>query len=682
MIRRAMIALSVALTATPALADEGMWTFDNFPSALVREKYGVAIDQAWLDRVRSSTARLSSGCSASVVSPEGLVLTNHHCVSDCVQVLSSASRDYLAAGFQAAGRGDERRCEGMQAEILTGIADVTERVSRAGQGKTGADYVRARDAEVALLEQSSCAGREATHRCQVVTLYQGGQYRLYTFRKYQDVRLVFAPEFQMAFFGGDPDNFNFPRYDLDFSFLRLYENGRPAATPAHLTWTATAPKAGDPVFVVGNPGTTNRLLTAEQLQSLRDFVLPIQQLQRSELRGRLTRFSQESPERARIAAQDLFGIENSFKATYGQAMALSQPGFIDAKKQADDALKARAVGRPGLGDPWGEIAKAQIDYRALFLPYDLLERRAGMGSELFAYARTLVRGAAERAKPNAERLPEFGEARLPLTVQTLLEPRPVEPELEQLYLEFWLTKVREYLTADAPETKAVLGRDSPESLAKRLTGSRLRDPAVRKALWDGGQAAVMASDDPMIRFLLAVEPTARRLRQEYDQKVGGPTGRAAERIAQARFAAYGTNVYPDATFSPRISFGALEGWTYQGDTVAPTTRLGGLFERATGQPPYQLPERWLRLKDRLDLETTFNMSSSNDIVGGNSGSPLINARGEVIGAVFDGNIHSLGGSFAYDPALNRAVTVSTAAVTEALRKVYGSTALLNELGVR
>jgi hypothetical protein len=681
MIRRVLFALAV-VAASPAMADEGMWTFDNFPAAAVRQKYGANIEQAWLDRVRGSGVRLSSGCSASVVSSEGLVLTNHHCVSDCVQVLSSASRDYLTAGFAAAGRDDERRCEGMQAEILVQIDDVTDRVSRAAEGKTGTDYLKARDAEVANLEQSGCSSRQATHRCQVVTLYQGGQYKLYTFRKYQDVRLVFAPEFEMAFFGGDPDNFTFPRYDLDFSFLRVYENGRPAATPTHLGWSPAAPEPGELVFVVGNPGTTNRLMTADQLQSLRDFVLPIQQVQRSELRGRLIRFSQEGAEQARIAGPELFGIENSFKLVYGQITALSRPGFISAKSLADSELMQRTAGRPGLGDPWGEIARAQAAYRSIFLRLDLLERRAGSGSELFAYAKTLVRGAAERAKPNGERLPEFGEARLPLVEQTLLESRTIHPELEQLYLAFWLSKVREYLTADAPETKAVLGRESPEALAKRLAASKLADPSVRKALWAGGEAAVAASDDPMIRFVRAMEPTARGLRTRYEQDVSGPVGRASERIAQARFATYGTAVYPDATFSPRISYGSVEGLTDQGRLIAPMTKLGGLFDRATGEAPYKLPDRWLRLKDQLDLETPFNIASSNDIIGGNSGSPLINARGEVVGAVFDGNIQSLGGAFGYDGSVNRAVSVSTAAITESLRKVYGQTALLNELGVQ
>lgn len=678
MARARLFAAVVALAAVSlqARADEGMWTFDNFPSAAVKAKYGVDIDQPWLDRVRGAAVRLSSGCSASVVSGEGLVLTNHHCVSDCVQSLSTAKVDYVRTGVSAATRRDEKACAGMQAEILLSIDDVTGRVSNAFVGKTGADYLRARDAEVAAIETAACAGQEAVRRCQVITLYQGGQYKLYTYRKYADVRLVFAPEFQMAFFGGDPDNFNFPRYDLDFAFLRLYDQGQPAATPVRLGWNAGAPKAGEPVFVAGNPGATSRQLTAEQLVSLRSFALPNTLLQFSELRGRYARFAQEGPEQARIVTHDLFGTENSFKVFRGQLQALADDRFIAAKREADAALKARAG---AAGDPWAEIARVQGPRAALYDAFTLVEARGGYGSDLYGYARTLVRAAQERAKPNGERLPEFTDSRLALVEKRLIDPAPIAPALERLKLEFWLAKVREYLTADAPETKALLGQDSPETLAQRLSGSRLGDPALRRALWTGGLAAVQASNDPMIRYVLATDPVARGVRRAYEAQVSGPTDRAAEAIAKARFAAYGASVYPDATFSLRLTYGAVEGWTHQGRAVEPFTRLGGLFERATGQPPFDLPQRWLDAKGRLNLDTVFDISSSNDIIGGNSGSPLINARAEVVGAIFDGNIHSLGGAYGYDPALNRAVSVSTAAITEALTKVYGQAGLVKEL---
>jgi len=516
----------------------------------------------------------------------------------------------------------------------------------------------------------------------VISLYQGGQFKLYIYRKYSDVRLVFAPEFATAFFGGDPDNFNFPRYDLDMAFVRLYDGGKPARMADHLRWNPAPPKEGDPVFVAGNPGSTNRLFTADQLEALRDFALPETLLRLAEERGLLIRFGDESAEHARLANDDLFGLENSFKALHGQEQTLSNPEFIEAKRREDAALKAKVAADPKLAaetaDPWSEIARAQVERAALNAPYTWLER-AGTDSTLYGYARTLVRAAAERARPNSERLPEYADARLPLLEKNLLDVQPVDPDLEQMKLQFWLTKIREVLTVDAPETQTFLGKDSPQSLSRRLAASKLADPALRKALWDGGVAAVQASDDPMIRFVLATDQSSRAVRQAYEATVSGPTDRAQQRIAHARFVAYGDSVYPDATFSLRISYGAVAGWTYHGKTIAPVTRIAGLYDRATGEDPFALAPRWIDAKSRLNLDTVFDLSTTNDITGGNSGSPLINARGEIIGAMFDGNIHSLGGAFAYDGNLNRGVAVTTAAETEALEKVYGQSALVKEL---
>ena len=678
-------AAAVSLAAAPVLvrADEGMWTFDNFPSAAVKAKYGVTVDQAWLDHVRGSSLRLSTGCSASVVSGQGLVLTNHHCVSDCVQDLSTADKDYIKDGFIAADRREERLCPGMQAEGLESITDVTAAIAAATADKTAEAFVRAKSAAVAKIESDACAQRTATHNCQVVSLYQGGQNKLYVFRKYSDVRVVFAPEFQTAFFGGDPDNFNFPRYDLDMAFVRLYENGKPVATPVHLRWSASAPKEGEPVFVSGNPGTTNRLLTADQLQSLRDVVLPQTMVQYAELRGRLIEYGRGDAEKARVANRELFGIENSYKVYNGQFQALSQPGAISAKRAEDEAVRAKVKADPSLsakiGDPWADMAAIQAERVALNARYSLLEARAGYLSPLFSYARRLVRAAQERGKPSPERLPEYSDARLPLLQKEILDPKPTDAGLDNLLLEFWLLKVRETLTADAPETAVLLGRDSPEDLAKTLAGSKLGDPAERERLWKGGLAAVQASSDPLIRFVLATDAASRQARRDYESKVTGPTGRAAEKIAQARFAVLGSSVYPDATFSPRLSYGAVQGWTYQGKTIPAFTYFDGLWNRATGKFPYELAPRWIAAKDKLPGDTVFDISSTNDIIGGNSGSPLINAKGEVVGAAFDGNIHSLGGAFAYDGAINRTVSSSTAAATVALKTVYGQNALVAEL---
>ena len=677
----AAIAVLALAQAPTAFADEGMWTFDNFPAAKVKAAYGVDITQAWLDRVRNSAVRLSSGCSASVVTAQGLVLTNNHCIADCAQTLSSSGKDYFKDGYQIAGRTEEKTCPGMQAEILTAITDVTARVSTAGQGQSGGALVKARTAVTATIEQEGC-GSDQTLRCQVVDLYHGGQFKLYKYRKYSDVRLVFSPGVPAAFFGGDPDNFNFPRYDLDCAFVRLYEGGKPVATPDHLTWNSAAPKEGEPVFVAGNPGGTDRQLTVSQLDTQRILALPVVVTQYSELRGRLIRFGEESAERKRITGDLLFGLENSYKVYWGRLSALNDPAFMAGKRRGEADLKAKAAASatlgPAFGDPWADMEKVQLAAQSLYLPYRMIERGPS-GSDLFDYARTLVRVAEERAKPSADRLPGYSDTQLPLIEKEMLDQRPAYPELEQLNLEFWLSKTREYLTADDPGTKLLLGRDSPEGLSARLAASKLGDVAVRKALWAGGQKAVMASDDPMIQYLLKIDPEARRLRATYDEQVNGPATRAAEKIAKARFAVYGDSTYPDATFTLRLSYGKIAGWTYRGVTVPAFTTFGGLYERATGQEPFALDPRWAAAKGKLNPGTIFNISTTNDIIGGNSGSPLIDAKGDVIGAAFDGNIHSLGGDYGYDGAINRTVVVSTAAITEALQKVYGAGALAAEL---
>ena len=677
------LALAAAFAAAPALADEGMWTFDNFPAAKVSQAYGVKIDQKWLDRVQAASVRLTSGCSASLVSKDGLVFTNHHCVVDCAQSLSDAQTDYVKDGFLTAARAEEKKCPGMQAEVLAGVTDLTADIARATAGKTGLDFVRARDAARGAAETVACGGDPA-FRCQLVTLYRGGQYRLYKYRKYADVRLVFAPEFATAFFGGDPDNFNFPRFNLDTAFVRLYENGKPISSPQHLVWRSRAPRDGEVTFVSGNPGGTDRMLTLSQLETQRDLVLPVGQLQRSELRGRLIEFSARDAESKRIATDPLFNVENSFKVYYGRQFALNDRAFMDAKRAAEADLRAKVAADPRLaadiGDPWGEIAQAQTAYGDRYLRYRQLEQAAGSLSETFMYARELVRAGLERAKPSAERLPEYGDAGLTLMAKEILDAQPVDPTLEQLYLAFWLSKTREYLTTDDAAVKLLLGKESPEGLAARLVaGTKLADPAERKRLWDGGLAAIQASDDPMIQLALRLDPAAREVRTAWETQVSGPTDRAAERIARARFAAYRDAVYPDATFTLRLSYGKVAGWTHRGVTVPPFTTFAGLYERATGAEPYKLAPRWEAAKDRLNPDTVFDFVTTNDIIGGNSGSPVINAKAEILGAAFDGNIHSLGGNYGYDGAINRTVVVATSAATEALEKVYGRTALVKEL---
>ena len=668
--------LGLVLAPAAAMADEGMWTFDHFPAAKVKAAYGVTIDQAWLDHVQGAAVRLAGGCSASIVTNEGLILTNNHCIAECAQNLSTEGKDLFKSGYSVARREEEKTCPGFQAEVLVHITDVTPKVLGAGAGLSGEALVKARTAASANIEKDGC-GADKTLRCQVVKFYQGGQYKLYTYRKYTDVRLVFSPGVPAAFFGGDPDNFNFPRYDLDCAFIRLYENGKPVSTPGHLVWDANPPRDGEPVFVAGNPGGTDRQLTVSQLETQRDLTLPLTLVQMAELRGRAIRFGEESPEHKRMAGDLLFGLENSYKVYFGRQFALNDKAFLDIKRAQEADLKAK-VG-PQANDPWAAIAAVQVSQRELYLPYRLVEGGPS-GSKLYGYAKALVRAAQEREKPSADRLAGYSDTQLPLLEHNLLSAEPVERPLEQVTLEFWLTKVRELLTTDDPNTRLILGKDSPEDLSATFAQtSTLADSAVRKALWEGGLKAVEACDDPLIKFVLRTDPAARMLPKAWDERVTGPLVQPTEQIARLRFQAYGEAIYPDATFTLRLSYGKIAGWTERGNPVPSFTYFGGLYERATGKDPFKLDARWVAARDKLNPRTVFDIATTNDIIGGNSGSPLINARAEVIGAVFDGNIHSLGGDYAYDGTLNRSVAVSTAAITEALDKVYGQTALVKEL---
>ncbi|MDP3803129.1 S46 family peptidase [Brevundimonas sp.] len=667
--------LAMMAAPTTARADEGMWTFDNFPIQTVNDKYGTRIDQAWLDRVRNSAVRLQ-GCSASFVSDEGLILTNWHCVVGCVQELSSAEHDYVKNGWLTANREEEKRCPGQTAEVLTDITDVTDRVLAAGQGLEGAAFNAARTAEINRIQQEVCAG-DPKLTCQVISFYRGGRYALYKFRKYDDVRLVFAPENQAAFFGGDPDNFNFPRYALDAGFLRAYEDGVPVETPNYLRWNPNPPAEGDVTFVAGNPGSTSRLLTMSQLERLRDQQLPVTLIQSSELRGRLLEYSLTGDEAKRLSFDPIFGLENSFKVYYGQQGALTDPAFM-ARKRAEEAdLRQRVAADPALlqriGDPWTELEAVQATARDLYLPYRQLEQAAGGGSTLYQMARAIVRASKDASTTDAQR------ARLLAMVGA---ETPIATDMEEIRLRYWLSKTREYLTVDNPQVKAMLGRESPEALAERLiSNTRMADAAFR-AQAAGMTTAQLAEADPLLAFVIANDDAAKAISDRWAAEVNAPTARAAERVAQARFAAYGTNLYPDATFSLRLSYGQVQGWTYRGVTVPAFTYIGGLYERATGSEPFNAAQAFLDAESRVNKDVVYDFVSTNDIIGGNSGSPVINADGEVIGAAFDGNIHSLGGAFGYDGELNRTVTVSTAAITEALRNIYPQPRLLEELGVR
>jgi len=674
---------ALMLCAGRAQADEGMWPFDEAPVARVKDALGVSLDARWLDHLRDASVRLTNGCSASIVSHGGLVLTNQHCIVACAEQVSPADRDFVADGFVADGPTEERTCPDVQAEVLVAITDVTAPIFAAGAGKLGEDFANARQTAIANVEREACGG-DARFRCQVISFYQGGQFKVYKYRRYADVRLVFAPELDAAWFGGDPDNFTFPRYDLDCAFLRLYENGKPAATPNFLTWSTVAPQAGEPVFVSGNPGITERRLTVAQLESLRDVSLPLLTQEMAELRARLIALGEQGPAMRRLVASALFETENTQKVLVNRLATLRDPAFMAARAKDEADLRAKLATDPKLageiGDPWGQIAAGEQAYDRQFVVWHELEAGAGGGSDLYRYARELVRAAAERVKPSGQRLPEYGDSRLALDEKLLVDPKPVQPALEKLRLEFWLTRARDQLGADTPAVTMLLGGETPDALATRLVaGSRLGDPALRKALWEGGMAAVAASDDPMIQFVLRTDPLSRAARQVWEEEVESQVQDGGERIARVRYAFEGTGLYPDANFSLRLSYGKVAGWTDEGRHTTPFTTFAGLFQRATGAPPYRLPSRWTEDGPKLDQDTILDFATTNDITGGSSGSPVVDAHGRIVGTAFDSNIHGIAGDFTYDAALNRTIAVSTVAITEALQKIYGDAALAREL---
>ncbi len=683
LLRLALLA-TLAFPAT-ALAKEGMWTFDNFPIQQANADLGTNIDQAWLDRVRLASVRIG-GASGGLVSANGLVFTNEHVASGCVQDLSTPQRNYVDTGFTPSARAGELKCPGMVAEILTDIGDVTQRMQAAGAGLEGEAFTRARDAEAGRIESEAC-GQDRSKRCQVVTLYRGGQFKLYTYRRYSDVRLVFAPEHRASAFGGDLDNFSFPRFAIDGAFVRLYENDQPVTTPNHLRWNPANPRANQPVFLSGSPGATQRLLTQDQLRTIAEIALPLEQQLNSELRGRLTQFMRQSEENAFQVQGPLYSLENGYKRSFGRQQALIDARFMAGRATAETEFRQRVAANAELareiGDPWAELAAVQPAMRRLFPAYYLLEGRAGGGSQLFNWAEDLVRGAQERAKPSAERLPEFGDARLPQVENRLTAATPSYPAVDEVQLAWWLAKTREILTVDDPRIRTLLGNESPEALARRLaTGTRLGDPAVRRQLWEGGLVAVQASDDPMIRFLLAIQDVTRGARSSYEGEVQAPTDRASEKLARARFAVYGTSLYPDATGTLRLTYGRLEGWTHQGRTIPYATTFAGLWDRATGAEPFDLAPRLAAARARIPADTILDVAASTDTIGGSSGSPAVNAQGEIIGANFDSTVLTQRNAYGYDPEVNRSVLVTAAAVTAALRHAYGMEWLLTELGVR
>ncbi len=688
-LRRLLVALvSFGALISVVRADEGMWLFNNPPKEKLQEKYHFDPTPQWLDHLQKSSVRFNSGGSGSFISPNGLVITNHHVGADTLQKLSSAEHNYLHDGFYAKTQTEEQPALDLELNVLQSIEDVTARVNTAIHSGMKPDAaLAARRAIIAEIEKES---KDKTGlRSNVITLYEGGSYQLYRYKRYTDVRLVFAPEQQAAFYGGDPDNFEYPRYDLDICIFRVYENGQPAKIDNYLKFNPAGPKEGDLVFVSGNPGGTDRELTLAVLKDARDRQLPQRMafLYRREVA--LTSFGARSLENARRARDDLFGVQNSRKALKGRLEGLLDPVIYNKlltnefnlrqemeKRTSQDELYQKAA---AAYDKIGQAQKAIIQASPT---YDYYERELGFGGILARYARLLVRAPEERAKPNGERLPEYRESSIDSLELQLFSTQPVYDDLEELLLTDSLTDLEIYLGAEEPLVKQVMNGKSPaERAAELVKGTKLKDPAFRKKLYAGDSAAIKAADDPMLKLMLLIDASARGARKVVDASDEAKQ-QAYAQIAKARFAIKGTDSYPDATFTLRLAYGMVRGYEENGKQIPPFTDFAGLYQRSAeheNKEPFELPQRWVEKKDQLSLGTNFDFVCDADIIGGNSGSPVVNRDGEFVGIIFDGNIQSLVLDYVYDDKQARAVSVDSSAIIEALRKVYGVTALADEI---
>ena len=668
-----------------ALADEGMWTFNNVPRAEIKKKYGFEVTDDWLKKLQLASVRFPNG-SGSFVSPNGLVLTNYHIVEDVVNEVSTPEKDLAKEGFLARTRAEEIKAPSLEVNILISIEDVTSRVNGAVKvGASDAEAFAARRAEISAIESEST--KATGLRSDVVTLYQGGLYNLYRYKKYTDVRLVFVPEFQAAFFGGDPDNFNFPRFNIDMSLVRVYENDQPVHPGSYFKFSTTGTKEGDPVFVTGNPGSTSRLDTVAHLQQLRDTSIPIilRMLERRE--AMLKNYMAMGEEQTRQAQNELNSVQNSLKVYRGQIAGLKDSALMSRKMKQEAALRQSIAADPErqkkYGDAWDQIARAHANYPSYIRDRRIFDQSGGFNTVLFGFARALVRLADENAKSNTERLPEYTDARRASLELNLYSPAPIHKDFEKLKLADSLGFMVELLGADNALVKQVLDGKTPEARANELIdGTKLADVEYRKEVAKGGREAIAASTDPMIVVARLVDAKAREARKRYESEVTGVERTNYGKIARALFDTEGTKLYPDATFTLRLSYGAVQGYSENDKKVTPYTTLGGLYARADSfkqEFPYNLPPRWLEKKSSIDLKTPFNFVSTNDIIGGNSGSPTINKNGELVGLIFDGNIQSLVGDFMYDESVNRAISVDSRGMLEVLKKVFGANDLVAEL---
>jgi hypothetical protein len=680
--RRWCVAVLACAWALPLRADEGMWTFDNPPRERLQKGYGFEPTRDWLDKVRLASVRFMDGGSGSFVSPDGLMITNQHVGIDCIQNVSSAANDYVTGGFYAPTREQEKACPGYEVNVLMEIQDVTGAVSQALQAaRTDQEVAGARRSAIARIE-NECHTRTRL-RCQVVELYQGGEFALYQYKAYTDVRLVMTPEEQAAFFGGDPDNFAYPRYNLDVTFFRAYEDGRPVKPKSFLPWAKKAVQEGDLVFVSGNPGSTSRMETVAQLESRRDVSEPMMIAFIKRRLALLAAYGATSPEHERQAKPLVLGYENSRKAREGRLAALQDVKGLAPTVAQEQELRRRVAADPGLaqsaGSAWDEIAAAQkkLDGRFPETLHAQLRQAALPG-----YALRIVRYVDEVKKPNGQRLPEYIDSNLELLRNELLSSAPLHAELEKLLLEDALRGAQEHLGGEHALVKAALGGRTPAEVAhEAVAGTKLMDPAARQALLSGGAAAVARSTDPMIALARRIDPAVREI-ERFQEEQKAALLRAGQRIAEARFKVYGRTLPPDATFTLRLSYGTVKGFAMEG-TVAPVrTTFYGMFDRAASfgeRPPFQLPARFKEKKDALDLATPFDFISTADIIGGNSGSPTLSRAGEFVGIVFDGNIHSLAWDFYFTDERGRCLSVDAQGILEGLSKVYGAEPLVKEL---
>ncbi|HVK12289.1 MAG TPA: S46 family peptidase [Gemmataceae bacterium] len=685
---RTLTLFLLGLTAMPALSDEGMWLLNDPPRDRLKEKYKFDLTDAWLEHARLASVRFNNGGSGSFVSANGLLITNHHIGSDALQKLSTADRDLFRDGFHAKTQADELKCPDLELNVLQSIEDVTEKVNAAVKPELKpAEAFAARRAAMSAIEKASL---DATgQRSDVVTLYQGGAYHLYRYKKYTDVRLVFAPEEKIASFGGDVDNFEFPRFGLDIAFFRAYEDDKPAVVKHWFKFSPEGAKEGDLVFVTGHPGTTNRLETLEKLVHRRDVTLPYTLARIRAMEAALIQFGERGPENKRRATTDLHRYANSRKAFAGQYQGLLNPETLARKRELENELLPLEVapGSAGLErtyrDATQKIAEVQKVYATFEKPYNLIETGTAFPTQLFAIARHIVRLTAEVEKPNGERLREYRESNLDSLKFELFSPAPIYPDLERTKLLTGLTFLAEQLGGANPLVRKAHGDRSPAKQADALLATKLFDPAERKRLVDGGAAAVAASADPMIVFARAIDPEARDLRKRFETEVEEPERQAYAELAKVRFAVLGKSVPPDATFTLRLAYGVVKGYEAEGQQVPFATTFGGLYERAAAQKykePFELPERWKAGKGKLDLSTPYDFAATSDTIGGNSGSPVLNRAGEFVGINFDRNRFGLVRNFVYTEVQARHVSVHSKGILEALRKLYDCPALVKELG--